>query len=297
MSIEWWDDIAGGALRLLHLRGRRADLFRRGLILLLLLLAAQSTAKLTWALVETVTPAPEIPLPQLPGTDRPPPHSAATEEGLGEKVAGLHLFGQAAPAMGEEPEAVPVDVPPTTLNLVLKGVVAATPMEQALAIIGEKGKQDAVYGVGDELPGKAVVKAIHIDQVILQRAGKLETLFLEELASSGQAPAAASPHRQIDRSLMEQRLANIPELAKEVGVEIESRNGSQYGYKLVSASGSQFLENLGLKAGDVLYEVNGIRLSDASQAISAYEKLQNAQEVWLVFERDGRRQTKTFSIK
>jgi general secretion pathway protein C len=189
--------------------------------------------------------------------------------------------------------------------VILKGLIAATPEERALAIIGEKGRsgQEGVYAVGDEIPGQASIQGIFVDRVILLRAGELETLYLEAREEDRKArttppPAAGARGQQrLSRDYVEQRLANLPDLAKEVGVQVHNRDGVQYGFRLVSAQGSDFLSSLGLRSGDILYEVNGIRLSDASNAFTAYEQLRNAREIRLTFERDGVQESRIFSIQ
>ncbi|MDT8282700.1 MAG: type II secretion system protein N, partial [Gammaproteobacteria bacterium] len=73
-------------------------------------------------------------------------------------------------------------VPETRLNLSLKGVLAATPMKMASAIIaqGKNGKED-IYGIDDKMPGGVTVKEIYPEYVVLERNGSLETLKLEKI--------------------------------------------------------------------------------------------------------------------
>ncbi|MFN2369329.1 MAG: hypothetical protein ABR605_10375, partial [Desulfurivibrionaceae bacterium] len=64
-------------------------------------------------------------------------------------------------------------------------------------------------------------------------------------------------HWEIDNSYLEERLNDIPSLAREVGVEVYKEDDVQQGYRLISARGSSLLRELGLQPGDVLHEVNG----------------------------------------
>lgn len=88
-------------------------------------------------------------------------------------ISDAHLFGI---FQQDTAPAAKTDAPETRLNLVLKGVLASTPMEYGNAIIsmGKNGKEDT-YGVGDKV-SSATVKEIHADRVILERSGRLETL-------------------------------------------------------------------------------------------------------------------------
>lgn len=92
------------------------------------------------------------------------------------EIAQLHLFGNAV----QQGEAqTPTVAPETKLNLVLSGVIASNRAEDEVAIIGPRGGREQGYAIGDRLPGGAVLKEIYEDRVILQHAGRLETLTLQ----------------------------------------------------------------------------------------------------------------------
>jgi general secretion pathway protein C len=284
---------------------------RTAIIYLLIIALSQSVARLTWALLSS--PDLEVqeaaPTTEITGAVEQANRASSIKADLGDKLAGLHLFGMASPAAVEMDPSALMEAPATTLSLALKGIIAVIPEERALAIISEKAREgnDQVYGIGETVPGNAIIQGIYADRVILLRAGKLETLYLEtegEPRSREVArPVAGRPQKPITRGYVAERMANLPDLAKEVGVQVHTRDGRQQGYELVSAHGSEFLTSLGLQAGDIIYEANGIRFSDASGALTAYEQLKEmlmtggSREIQLVIERDGVRQTKTVSLQ
>jgi general secretion pathway protein C len=90
-----------------------------------------------------------------------------------EKLANLHLFGQ---NIEQDINALPE----TTLQLELKGIYSDPKQEMGSAIIAVPGQTDAVYLVGDTLPGGATVLDIYEDRVILKRAGQREVLMLPQ---------------------------------------------------------------------------------------------------------------------
>lgn len=300
---ELWRRLVPGELGLRWLR--------LGLVLLLIVLLSHAAAQLTWALLSAApTPAPEIsqpPAPRNPGAGSGSPAAAAAA--MGERLAGLHLFGraeaQAVAAVAET--AALIDAPETTLGLVLKGVAAAsTAGDGGLAVIAEKSKgaRDEVYGIGDQVPGNAVLEVILVDRVLLRRAGRLEALFLEEKeAGSGSAPRRSlTPGvppgaKQISRQFVDQTLANLPALAQQVEVHIHNPQDGRPGFRLVAPGGSAFLDTLGLEAGDILYEINGIALTDPGAALTAFEQLREARDLRLVFERGGAEQTLSVAIR
>ncbi|MFO7760673.1 MAG: type II secretion system protein GspC [Desulfobia sp.] len=280
----------------------KSELFRHLLILLLLALVSQQAAKLIWSLTERPQ-IPSVSLTDLRQNDLTNGSPALSRGGnFEEEIVSLHLFGEPESVLNNELMATPVDVPETTLNLTLRGVIASSPMKMAIAVISEQGKNKGndIYKVGDEVSGKAYLKAIYPDRVILERAGELETLFLENDRQKEKTSSFNSvnrDHMQIKRQYLTRKMENIPDLAKEVEMAGYHRNGKQYGYQLISAKNDQFLKNLGLQPGDILYEVNGIRLINTGNVMNAYETLQQDREIRLIIERDGQRQTKIYSIR
>ena len=91
------------------------------------------------------------------------------------QLSNAHLFG----VVSKKTNIVSTRAPETKLDLVLKGVLATSPMSMASAIIARKknGPED-IYSIGDKLPGNVTIKEIHPEHVIISRGGQLETLRL-----------------------------------------------------------------------------------------------------------------------
>lgn len=282
------------------------------LSLLLILVATQSAARLSWRLLDFTTPQPTN---LAAGTGPAGQVAPSPPTGLTSGLADLHLFGLA----GRTQVAALTDasdLPATTLNLALIGVIFSTSPGKSVAIIGTKGKttENQIYGIGDKLPGAAVLSEIHPDRVILRRAGLYETLAIEEESglltrtppqkrdlpqkarSSQIKPRGDGVNWSIDRSYLDQRLANMNSLASEVGAEIYEEDGVQQGFQLRTSNKSRLLDELGLQSGDILTEVNGMPLRSPSDAMQAFAKTKNAEKVRLEIIRDGRRQTREYTI-
>ncbi|OGR00134.1 MAG: hypothetical protein A2505_00380 [Deltaproteobacteria bacterium RIFOXYD12_FULL_55_16] len=143
------------------------------LLLLLLSQAFFSFALALFAPLPRIVPAGLV---TPAATDQAPRMTDTGTAALGEKLAGLHLFGQAGSQadMSEAPEA--------SLNLVLNGLMFSTSKARSLAVISENGRQgqEGVYGLGDTVPGDATIAAILADRVILRQSGRLKTLVLAD---------------------------------------------------------------------------------------------------------------------
>ncbi len=147
--------------------------------------------------------------PSMPDTSPPPTASVPSEQVPAGKLpvadyrplARWHLFGPAAgePSAGQgQAQAVPASKPgrplPTPLKLSLRGVLLL-PASGSVAFIRDASGHERGYRIGDALPGKARISGIASRQVLLERAGALETLRLShprprdpQASSNGKSP-------------------------------------------------------------------------------------------------------------
>jgi general secretion pathway protein C len=191
--------------------------------------------------------------------------------------------------------------PETKLNLTLKGVLAATPMEMASAIIaqGKNGKED-IYGIGDKMPGGVTIKEIHPEYVVLDRGGRLETLKLQKISGVGfnntgsagntsltsRRSGSTGPAAALNdiRSNILKNPTSFGEYALPVVVK---ENGKQIGYRLKPQQKGEMLAEIGIQTGDVITEINGVKLDNQQNGISALRKLSTAKNLNIVVKRNG----------
>jgi general secretion pathway protein C len=292
--------------------------FWRWLIgIILVVMIAQSAASFTWKVVGLgFGPLAQSPAGAVNGRKPQPVAKVAVSSRNAAPLEELSLFGQSGRVerSGATAPLASEAAPETTLELVLKGVITAEPKSRALAIVAEKGKanDEQLYGIGDKVPGNAIISEILADRLILRRGGVLETLMLQDqgladLAVNRAAESVAlngddivnlgdGVHWEIDNAYLNQRLNDIPSLAREVGVEVYKEDNVQKGYRLVSARGSKLLRDMGLQPGDVLHEVNGVPLDTIQAGLSVYQQMRNAQQIRVVISRNGRRETRIYEI-
>ena len=70
-------------------------------------------------------------------------------------------------------------LPETKLELTLAGVFQSNSYSSGSAIIIDNNQESNFYSVGDELPGKVVLKSVNSDSIVLDRNGVFETLYFE----------------------------------------------------------------------------------------------------------------------
>ncbi|MDE2091754.1 MAG: hypothetical protein KGJ08_07635, partial [Gammaproteobacteria bacterium] len=135
---------------------------------LLGLLIAWTLAQLTWSLLPRHEET--IPIYKIK-TNAGPKFDA-------NKLANMHLFGVM------NTSAV-TNAPATTLNLILRGIVAAAgDSKESLAIISSNGTEE-MYSVGAQLPSGAKIQSIHPDQVLLSYNGRIQSLQLPKASGGG----------------------------------------------------------------------------------------------------------------
>jgi general secretion pathway protein C len=189
--------------------------------------------------------------------------------------------------------------PETKLNLTLKGVLAATPMEMASAIIaqGKNGKEE-IYGIGDKMPGGVAIKEIHPEYVVLERSGRLETLKLQKVSGVGGLNSASKSNQRSGRYSQGSPAAALKDIRSNILKNptsfgeyalpvVVKENGKQIGYRLKPQQKGQMLSELGIENGDVITQINGVELNNQQNGISALRKLSTAKNLNIVVKRNG----------
>ncbi|TNC91792.1 type II secretion system protein N [Thalassolituus sp.] len=194
--------------------------------------------------------------------------------------ASVHLFGE----VGVEPvQAVQeVDAPDTRLRLELLGVMQASIPEVSSAIIAQKGGTGEFYRVGDVIQGRTKLASVFVDKVLLDTAGKLETLKFEEFSSRGVGVSASARDEPDPRDVRDAKVSSLrdrfsrirrPSDFMSIASDAAQQNpeevimglglepiGVGEGYAVTPGS---VLLQAGMKPGDVLLSVNGQSLGDS----------------------------------
>ena len=130
--------------------------------------------------------------------------------GLTWRLAGARPADTPPPAVGSAAAAAPLDISPilalapfgrldaasaqpTSLGLVLRGIILADPLPASLALIAPAGGRPSSYSVGQTLPGGATLEEISLNRVLLRVNGRLERIDLPRVSAGGEAvPAQAA---------------------------------------------------------------------------------------------------------
>jgi general secretion pathway protein C len=265
--------------------------------LLLLTMVAHTVAQVTWHVLPAL---PAVPAPFTAGGDQPGT-ATTTDRGAMQQIAAWHLFGNAAKAPVQDLPP-PSALPETKLNLVLRGVLAVNDKERAQAIIAQPNGDERSYGLGDALPGGAVLKEIKDTSVILLRNHQYETLSLPKLdlgtedntTAAVQSPTQDMSLRQVRDTLLSdpQRLAGLIQTQPYMG-----QNGQLAGYRIEPGTDRGLFQRYGLQPGDIVTAINGIALTSNASAFEILRNLPSRNNVQVQLLRNGVPQTLSLQIE
>jgi general secretion pathway protein C len=257
---------------------------------ILIVACSYTLAKLTWLLIPNNEQVQHAPVQQKTNTTA---SDISLQQQKIQQITQVHLFGV---YQTKATQPVKTDAPETRLNLTLKGVLAATPMESASAIIamGKSGNED-IYSIGDKV-SSATVKEIHSDRVILERNGRYETLrmpkefsentLIQSTNSSDMSSAPKTPGRVL--SDIRQQILKNPTSFGQFAIPIPYNvNGKLKGYKLRPQSDRALFDQVGLSPDDVITSINGVELDDPSKGLAALRSLQRAKQINIKVLRNG----------
>ncbi len=205
--------------------------------------------------------------------------------GIQDLLAG-HLFGKTASKVA--PTAAPIeDIPESSLNMILTGVVAAG--DDSLALIKVNDEPETPFAIGEELTRGVTLQAVYPDRAIIERRGVTEALLLEDAAASLlKTPVAerpASPTRggiqaqgnntfTIDRATLNEQLRD-QDLFRQALI-VPNAGG---GFLVRQIQPGSLYEKLGLKVGDVIRGVNGRSVNTVDQVLQVYQQLGGVDEL------------------
>lgn len=259
-----------------------------------------------WVLGETVW--------FFPDKDHSVPAWTASHVVVNQPSSGLNindlkqanLFGRyTEKPSDDELQSVAVDAPKTRLNLNLVGVVASSSSRSSLAVISHQGSQDT-YGIGETVDGTSVkLKAVLPDRVIIDNAGRDETLMLSGLdyskprlnrASRVSEQESPTEIQQQWRAIRDEIKQSPSAILKYVHVSRIKNDANVKGFRLTSGKNKVLFTSLGLQSGDIATKINGIDLTAPDALTRVMSVLSNNKDINLIVERNNQVRTIKFEL-
>lgn len=245
----------------------------------------------------------------------PPPHSVFSRNKvfLLDSILTRNIFDSSQAGTAAASADVGDSDRKSDLKAVLLATVVADPPEYSSALITEEGSRDGAsgYGVGDELMGEATIVRVEQRRVIIRRTdGTIEYISMEADDARGHTARKRSSgddggvsrdgenHFTVDKDLIDNLMANPAQLYSQIRVTPHHGPGGEIdGYRLSGIRRHSFFSKLGLKNGDVVHSVNGKPLTSVSEAMDAYNSLQDERHFTFEITRRNHNETFEYDIR
>lgn len=262
--------------------------------LLLVIVIAWQLARVIWMLVPGPSAGDPVPAPssELASTARP--DDSADVQG----IVTAHIFGIADAEPEQDLQPIIADnLRDTQLtSLSLKGTIAATNVDMAVAIIADGSNEEKVYTIGDPVTSGADLHAVYADRVVLNENGVLTNLKLPKDFPAGTPTIArrntttrtrATTNTQSIQAVVAQNVSKLADVIRPTPYFV---NGQQQGYRVYPGRNRQQFAKLGLRPGDLIKDIDGQALNDPTQAMQIFQSLDTADQVSVTVERNGQPQ-------
>ena len=231
----------------------------------------------------------------------PPPVAAAPP--LAElDIGGLvnsHLFGN---AVVQNTNGDGANAPPSSMPLVLAGLLATDDPKEGMAIIGESAAAAKVVAVGQQVPGGATLHSVYNDRAVIDRNGALESVLLPRRAAgtlSAPPPpvASAAPPNDAAIERMRRLVSDDPNIIGQVmRPQPVFAGGKMRGFRVYPGANRQAFARMGLRPGDMVTAINGTPLNDKDRAQEIFATLNSSTDARVTVTRNGRQQELVLNI-
>jgi general secretion pathway protein C len=202
----------------------------------------------------------------------------------------------------------------SSLPLTLMGTIVHSNPEKSIANIEIKSKNQVLpFQVGRDIEGLATLTRVERGKIIFRNSnnGRLEYVEMKiqgqkltfqgakSTQVSGGEVAQVAPNKfEIKRSDLNRYLADMSAVLQQASMSPRrNASGEIECFRFNAITPGSIYTQLGMQNGDCIKEVNGVRIESAAQAMDMYGKLRNESAISLGFERDGRDQTSSYSIR
>lgn len=268
-----------------------------------------------------------------PLVDSASPKTAGGQSKIGprgefQSLAKSSLFGKQSRA-NVPPPVIEEVLPETTLDhLELLGVVVEDGGVPGFAVIrnSKQGGSVDTYMVGDFIAGGVKVVEIREREVVILQAGgqvgdeeRLSLLFSRKNAGrkgrGGRAPIRSRRPRSRQKTSKEaisiinenRRRINMARLMEEAGQNLASLladlhtstnmvDGKPSGISVDQIGEDPISRRVGIRSGDVVRSINEKRVNSINDIVRESKRLENASEIRVVIERNGRQRTLVYKI-
>ncbi len=210
-----------------------------------------------------------------------------------------------------QPASAPAPVVSESLPIKLLGTSLLT-LAKPFVIIQDANSNQALYRLGDEIPGAGKLVEIRKDSAVIDHQGRRVMIemphepigvpattgrrTIEHPTGQGVRQVGANQY-VVQRTTVDQSLQNMAQLFTEIRAIPNIQNGTSNGFALSEIQPGSIFQQIGLRDGDVLTSVEGQSVSDPAKAMQLLNGLSNRQSISLSVLRDGRPLSFEYAIR
>jgi len=208
-------------------------------------------------------------------------------------LVNAHLFGN---AVVQNANGDGANAPPSSMPLVLAGLLATEDPKEGMAIIGESAAAAKVVAVGQQVPGGATLHSVYNDRAVIERNGALESVLLPRrtagtLSAAPPPPPVAAPQNDAAIERMRRLVSDDPTIIGQVmRPQPVFAGGKMRGFRVYPGANRQAFARIGLRAGDLVTAINGTPLDDKDRAQEIFATLNSSTDARVTVTRNGRQQ-------
>jgi general secretion pathway protein C len=214
------------------------------------------------------------------------------------------------------PQTAAAPVVSESLPIKLLGTSLLT-LAKPFVIIQDANSNQALYRLGDEIPGAGKLVEIRKDSAVIDHQGHRVLIEMpHEPMGVPAAPDESSEGRRtiehpagrgvrevganryvVERSTVDQSLQNMAQLFTQIRAIPNIENGTSNGFRLSEIQPGSIFQQIGLRDGDVLTSVEGQSVGDPARAMQLLSGLSNRQSISLSVLRNGRPLSFQYAIR
>jgi len=205
-------------------------------------------------------------------------------------LVNAHLFGN---AVVQNANGDGANAPPSSMPLVLAGLLATEDPKEGMAIIGESAAAAKVVAVGQQVPGGATLHSVYNDRAVIERNGALESVLLPRrtagtLSAAPPPPPVAAPQNDAAIERMRRLVSDDPTIIGQVmRPQPVFAGGKMRGFRVYPGANRQAFARIGLRAGDLVTAINGTPLDDKDRAQEIFATLNSSTDARVTVTRNG----------
>ena len=227
--------------------------------------------------------------------------------------------GQSAtPTAAEPDDKALMEAAPTTLNLQLIGTVNTSTGENSFAVILDKAtKKQSLLQINDEVAPGAIIVAINRLSVLIDNAGRMESLSIDMKESfpkpglrgkssrmhkastdSNSVRKISDNHLVLDKRFLEQQLTKVNELMTQVrAVPHMNKDKQMDGFKVFQIKQNSIFQKVGLKNHDVIQRINGQTLDSVEKGLDLFAALRDESQFTIDILRNNAKKSITIEVQ